>query len=71
MEEISNAASVTVLISLSTNLGFVQRRTMVERNTEELPLPALFEQARQIHYAASESSVDQVLLPVFFPPTIA
>ncbi|XP_078168241.1 2A phosphatase associated protein of 46 kD isoform X2 [Carex rostrata] len=32
---------------------------MVERNTEELPLPALFEQARQIHYAASESSVDQ------------
>lgn len=39
---------------------------MVERNTEELPLPALFEQARQIHYAESESSVDQVLLPILF-----
>lgn len=46
---------------------------MVEGNMEELPLPVLFEKARQIHSTASESSVDQVLLPIisfFFPPIV-
>ncbi|KAK9291497.1 hypothetical protein L1049_019445 [Liquidambar formosana] len=32
---------------------------MGEFNMEEMPLPALFEQARQIHQLASESSADQ------------
>jgi hypothetical protein len=37
---------------------------------EEVPLPSLFEQARQIHSTASESSVDQVPLPRHFSITV-
>ncbi|VFQ72654.1 unnamed protein product [Cuscuta campestris] len=33
--------------------------TFSELKMEEMPLPALFEQARKIHYTASESMVDQ------------
>lgn len=34
--------------------------SMGELRMEEMSLPALFEQARKIHFAASESTVDQV-----------
>lgn len=33
---------------------------MVELNMDELSLPRIFEQARKIHQAASDCSVDQV-----------
>lgn len=32
---------------------------MAQMNTEDMPLPALFEQARQIHSTATDSTVDQ------------
>lgn len=35
---------------------------MGERTMEDMSLPALFEQARKIHLAASESGVDQETL---------
>ncbi|CAL5373495.1 unnamed protein product [Camellia sinensis] len=35
---------------------------MGELNMEEMSLPALFEQARQIHLSASESGIDQETL---------
>nr|XP_019703466.1 PP2A regulatory subunit TAP46-like [Elaeis guineensis] len=35
---------------------------MGESTMEEMPLPALFEQARKIHSMATESSVDQETL---------
>jgi hypothetical protein len=51
----------------TTHLGFCsEKKTLVEGNMEEVPLPSLFEQARQIHSTASESSVDQVPLVVIF-----